>query len=71
MVRLRLREVRERQLVTQVELAEKAGITRAAISRIEQGGEARISTVRKLAAALGVAAEELVDADHGRVRDQA
>jgi transcriptional regulator with XRE-family HTH domain len=57
----RLREVRERKLVTQEELAEKTGISRATISRIEvNNADARISTVRKLAQALGVDAAELM-----------
>jgi transcriptional regulator with XRE-family HTH domain len=61
-VRVKLRSVRERLFVTQEELAERTGMSRATISRIESGQQRpRISTVRKLAAALGVAPETLVD----------
>ena len=61
-MRLRLREVRERRFVTQEELAARTGMSRATISRLESGLQRpRISTVRKLAAALGVAPEDLVD----------
>ncbi len=61
-MRLKLRAVRERLLVTQAELAERTGIAEATISRIENGMQRpRISTVRKLAGALGVAPEELID----------
>lgn len=51
----RLRATRERALLTQAELAERAGLQRVTVNRIETGAtEARISTVRRLAAALGV-----------------
>jgi transcriptional regulator with XRE-family HTH domain len=57
-----LRSVRERLFVTQEELAERTGMSRASISRIESGQQRpRISTVRKLAAALGVSPETLID----------
>ena len=61
MIKIRLKPVRERKLLTQEELAVRSKITRAAISRIENGGDARISTLRKLAAALEVEPEELID----------
>ena len=58
----RMRTVRERLWVTQAELAARAGVTKATVSRLENGLQRpRISTVRKLAAALGVAPEEIVD----------
>ena len=59
--RVRLREVRERLFVTQKELAQRSGVTESSISRIESGVyKPRISTIRKLAAALGVEPRELV-----------
>ncbi|HEV2123234.1 MAG TPA: helix-turn-helix transcriptional regulator [Chloroflexota bacterium] len=62
-----LRAVRERKLMTQAELAACAGIQRVTVSRIETGTtEARISTVRKLAAALGVGPAELMEPAAGR-----
>jgi len=60
-MRLKLRAVRERLFVTQEELSGRTGISRTTISRIESGLQRpRISTVRKLANALGVPPEELV-----------
>ncbi len=73
-MRLRLREVRERKLVTQEELAERSGVTRANISRLENGLQRpRIGTARRLAAALGVTADELIDweADDGGAKKAA
>jgi transcriptional regulator with XRE-family HTH domain len=47
--------------MTQQELADKIGSTRANINRLENTDQApRISTVRKLAEALGVDVDELV-----------
>ena len=60
-MRIRLREVRESKLLTQVELAKLARLSEATIVRIEAAQhEPRISTIRKLAAALGVEPGELV-----------
>ena len=52
----RLKQVRERRVMTQEELATAAGVPVVTISRIENGhtGEPRPSTVRKLAKALSV-----------------
>ena len=58
----RLRWWRERRALSQQELAERAGITRAALSRIETGlSEPHPRTVRKLAEALGVGPEDLME----------
>jgi len=60
-LKIRLRAVRERRLMTQDELAAKSGITQTTISAIEMGKQSpRVTTVRRLAAALGVEPEELV-----------
>ena len=59
-MRLRLQSVRERLFVTQEELSERTGMSRATISRLENHRQRpRISTVRKLAEALGVQPEAL------------
>jgi transcriptional regulator with XRE-family HTH domain len=52
----RIRELRRERLLTQEDLAEKSGLNANSIVRIENGTikEPRFSTVRKLAAALGV-----------------
>jgi len=60
-MKIRLAEVRERKLLTQRELAELANVAQTTISAIELGKqEPRISTVRKIATALGVDPEELI-----------
>lgn len=57
----KLRKVRMMQLMTQAQLAIRAGMTPASISRIETGrSKARISTVRRLADALGVDPSDLI-----------
>lgn len=63
----RLRQIRELKLLTQQELAEITGISRVTLSRLESGNaEARISTVRKLTAALGVDVFVLVGAANAK-----
>ena len=57
----KLKEARTRELLTQQELAEKSGVGVNTIIRIERNQvEPRGSTIRKLAAALGVDPHELV-----------
>ncbi|MDP9363200.1 MAG: helix-turn-helix domain-containing protein [Chloroflexota bacterium] len=57
-----LRRVRERALLTQRELAARAGLTQATVHRIESGAtRARISTVRRLAGALRVDPKVLME----------
>ncbi|MCC6421707.1 MAG: helix-turn-helix transcriptional regulator [Gemmataceae bacterium] len=59
-----LREARERGLLTQAELAARSGVTVSTISRLENGLQAaRISTIRKLAAAVAAEADDLIDWD--------
>ncbi len=51
----RVREVRRAKRWTQIELAQKAGVSRDALVRLELGQrKSRASTIRKIAAALGV-----------------
>lgn len=57
----KLKAVRESKFLTQQDLADKAGVSRVAINRLERGDvDARFSTLRKLAAALDVPPAELV-----------
>jgi transcriptional regulator with XRE-family HTH domain len=57
----RLRDVRESKFLSQQELAERAGLSRVAITRLESGQvSAQYATIRKLAEALGVEPAELV-----------
>jgi len=56
-----VRELRTLNALTQEELADRAGITATALSRIERNeAEPRPSTLRKLATALGVEPRELI-----------
>ena len=62
----KLRELRRRRVLTLRELEKESGVSYNTIWRIENGHrEARPSTIRKLAAALGVEAEELVKIEEG------
>jgi len=57
----KLRELRQRRVLTLHELGERSGVAYNTIWRLEKGRSgAHPSTVRKLAAALGVEPEELV-----------
>lgn len=57
----RLKELRRRKVLTMEELAERAGVGRNTIWRLEHGVMgAQPRTVRKLAKALGVEPEELI-----------
>jgi transcriptional regulator with XRE-family HTH domain len=56
-----VRELRTLSALTQEELADRAGITATALSRIERNeAEPRPSTLRKLAAALDVEPREVI-----------
>ena len=56
-----LKEVRTRRLLTQVQLAEKSGVNRVTIARIERNQvDPRFSTMRRLAKALDVDPTELL-----------
>lgn len=59
----KLRTARRRAALTQTELAERSGVGITTITRIEAGHvpEPRISTLRKLAEALGVEPRDLLD----------
>jgi transcriptional regulator with XRE-family HTH domain len=59
----KLKEERRRAALTQGELAERASVGINTIVRIETGeiSEPRVSTLRKLANALGVEARDLLD----------
>ena len=58
---MRLRELRQRRVLTLHELEERSGVAYNTIWRLENGRTgAQPRTIRKLAAALGVEPEELV-----------
>jgi HTH-type transcriptional regulator, competence development regulator len=57
----RLRAIRIQRALSQAELAERAGVSRVAVTRLESGEvDARFATIRKLAAALDVQPDELM-----------
>lgn len=47
--------------MTQTELAEKAGMKQSALARLEKSGSARTSTLKKLAEAMDISVEQLID----------
>lgn len=55
-----LRRLRELKVMSQRELAAKAGVSPATIVRAERGEVARFVTIRRLAEALGVPPDALV-----------
>jgi XRE family transcriptional regulator, fatty acid utilization regulator len=58
----KLKRYRTRRALTQAQLAERAGVTTATVARIERDEiEPRMTTLRKLAQALGVDPAELVE----------
>lgn len=58
----RMRELREREGVSQDRLAHDSGIHSTSVGRIERGGrEPRLTTILRLAHGLGVEPGELVD----------
>jgi predicted transcriptional regulator len=50
---------RDRRMLTQEQLGQLSGVARSAIARLEAGGDARFSTIRKLATALEIEPELL------------
>ena len=57
----RLKGMREAKVLTQHQLADRAGVSQAAIARIETNKtEPHFTTIQKLAAALGVEPADLV-----------
>jgi transcriptional regulator with XRE-family HTH domain len=58
----RLRHIRKKRLLTQVELSKMTGVAQDSISSLETGKrEAHPGTIRKLAEALGVEPTELIE----------
>jgi transcriptional regulator with XRE-family HTH domain len=58
----RLKNLRTLNALTQAELAESAGLTTAAVGRVERDeAEPRPSTLRKLAKALNVQPRDLIE----------
>ena len=63
-MQIRLREFREASFLSQGELAERAGLARLSVSRIENGRvRPRMWTFRRLTETLGIEPAELVAGD--------
>lgn len=52
-----IRTARMEQGLTQTELAERAGVSRPTVARVEAGEDVSTATLEKVAAALGLAIE--------------
>ena len=64
-----LRQIREQQGVSQRALASQAGITQAALFRLESGTtDPRLSTLRALAKALNVTVAEIIGEGRPAIR---
>jgi len=50
---------RRNAMLSQQELADRAGVDRRTVAHGERGGELRYASVRKLAAALGITTQQL------------
>lgn len=58
----KLREARLAKVVDRQELAERSGVSRSAIARIELGqSNARLSTIKKLVSVLGIDPSTLIE----------
>ncbi|PLS85492.1 MAG: XRE family transcriptional regulator [Actinobacteria bacterium] len=55
-----LKELRRQRVLTIVDLAERAGVSKNTISKAERGGSIYPATIRKIARALEVEPSELV-----------
>jgi transcriptional regulator with XRE-family HTH domain len=66
-----LKRVRLERFLSQQNLADEAGVTEATVNRIEHGQPARLSTIRKLAAALKVEPSELIKGESSEGREEA
>ena len=61
-MKFNLKQIRERSNITQAELAEKSGVSRVTISRLETGElqETTLGTLSRLADTLRVSIDDLV-----------
>ncbi len=63
-MKIRLLQARQRRLLSQRELAERSGLAQTTISAIELGKQTpHLSTIRRLAEALRVDPDELIEAE--------
>ena len=54
----RVKELREKKLISKSELARKAGVSTVTIDRVERGESCRLETMRKIILALGYTLED-------------
>ncbi|ONG89795.1 transcriptional regulator [Bacillus cereus] len=55
----RVREVREKKKISQIELAKRSGVSRTTLYNIEKGGDTRVSIALSIARSLGEDAEKI------------
>ena len=67
----RLKDLRKDALLSQRDLAKKAGVSQTTVVHAEQGQDVRFVTARRLAAALDVPADELLKPARRRERKAA
>ena len=57
-MRNKVRELREKKMMSKSELARKAGVSVVTIDRVEKGEACRLETMRKIILALGFTLED-------------
>lgn len=58
---MKLREIRMQKELSVPKLVDLSGVPRRTIQAVEKSGDCRVSTAKKLAAALGVTLDELCE----------
>ena len=56
-----LKKIREKQLLTQTDLAKKAGVAIGVITRAESGVKISLGSIKRLAKCLGIRPEKLME----------
>lgn len=65
-----IKKIRQKQLISRYRLAKDTGLTYKAVLAIENGGDLKLSTLYKIATALGVSASELLALEENNVNEK-
>lgn len=65
-----IKKIRQKQSVSRYRLAKDTGLTYKAVLAIENGCDLKLSTLYKIAAALGVSASELLAMEENNVNEK-
>jgi len=57
----RIKQLRQERGLTQLDLAERLGVAQPVVCRFERGHDMRLSTLQRIAEALGVSMVDLLD----------